>query len=320
MFSSTIKKWANNLSLRHLKGPESQPIILNKRRIYIMPSAFGSLFGLVLFIMLFGSVNYNNNMGFAVTFLLASVGIISIIHSNANLSLLSIRATASNPSFCGEPARFYLHISTKNASEKYSISAINEFSEAQTDVLAHETSKITIKVPTKTRGYINLGKFRISTDYPLGIVRAWSWLYPDAKCLVYPAPEVNAPAPDWMGDSAANINNSDAIDDFQGFRHYQPGDSPKHIFWKRFPMTDTLLTKQFASGHEQDRWLNWSSVADLPIEQAVSRLTQWVLHCSDSDLKYGLILPDKKIDFGNGESHRHNCLKALALYNPGSND
>ena len=116
------------------------------------------------------------------------------------------------------------------------------------------------------------------------------------------------------------VSNSDAIDDFQGFRHYQPGDSPKHIFWKRFPMTDTLLTKQFASGHEQERWLNWSSVADLPVEQAISRLTQWVLHCSDSDLKYGLILPNKKIDFGNGESHRHNCLKALALYNPGSND
>ncbi len=309
-----MSQWATRLSLRHLAGPELQPVLITRRRIYIMPNGFGLLLSLVLAVMLFGAINYNNSIGFAVTFLLASVAILSLVHANNNLAQLKIRAVAGPPVFCGEYARFQILLTAGSGSDRYSIEAINDHSSAKTDIPANDTGRLWLKMPTRKRGYVPLGRFRLLTEYPFGIARAWSWLYPQAACLVYPAPEKQAPLPKWMGDGDAGQPQEDAIDDFHGFRDYHPGDSPKRISWKQFPADGTLLTKLFCSGHAQDRWLNWDAVSQLPLEQALSRLTRWVLECERAGIRYGLSLPNKKIGCSLGQRHQHECLKALALY------
>ncbi len=309
-----MPQWAARLSLRHLSEPELQPVRITRRRIYILPNAFGLLLGLVLAVMLFGSINYNNSIGFAVTFLLAGMAVLSLIHANNNLARLSVRAVAGQPVFCGEHARFQVLLSADSGADRCSIEAVNDHGSARTDVPANDTARVWLKVPARQRGYVQLGRFRLQTDYPFGIARAWSWLCPQAACLVYPAPEQDAPLPEWTGDGDAGQPQEDAIDDFHGFRDYHPGDSPKRISWKQFPVDGTLLTKLFCSGHARDRWLDWEAVSRLPLEQALSRLTRWVLECEDAGIRYGLRLPNTKIACNLGEQHRHECLKALALY------
>ena len=48
-----------------LTGPKSPsgplPLALPSRRIYIVPSRFGVVYGAALFVLLLGSLNYNNN-------------------------------------------------------------------------------------------------------------------------------------------------------------------------------------------------------------------------------------------------------------------
>ena len=63
------------------EGPFNAPVDLTQRRIFILPTRQGFLFAIVLGIMLIGSINYNNSLGYLLTFLLASVSVVSILYT-----------------------------------------------------------------------------------------------------------------------------------------------------------------------------------------------------------------------------------------------
>ena len=308
-------RFAEYIHARRNPEPETGPVILDRHRIYVLPTRSGVILSIVLFITLFGSMNYNNSMGFAFTFLLVGIAIISIIHSHANLSRIIVRPGHTYPVFAGQTAHFELSLSTEKQKDKLSIEASNEFGSEVTDIHPHENATLHVRVPTSKRGTIRPDRFKLFTEYPLGIVQAWTWLQPDLYCIVYPRPEDTAPPIIFHNDQGAQTpraNNDN--DDFNGFRDYSRGDSPKHIAWKQYSARDLLLTKQFSSGSNDQHWLALESVSALPIEAALSRLCQWILECHKQDLRFGLQLGSTRIQPSRGEQHMHDCLKALALY------
>src|SRR6056297_394300 len=66
-------EWAARWARRR-QGADPVPVRLASRRIYILPTGVGVTYGLMTFAMLLGSMNYNNSMGFALTFVLAALG------------------------------------------------------------------------------------------------------------------------------------------------------------------------------------------------------------------------------------------------------
>jgi hypothetical protein len=59
-----VRNWA-----RRRQGMDSVPLTLEKRRVYILPTAFGVLFAFFVLVMLLAAMNYNNSLGLALTFL-----------------------------------------------------------------------------------------------------------------------------------------------------------------------------------------------------------------------------------------------------------
>ena len=116
-----MSKLADKLSSRRLKGPEAEPIILSRKRIYILPTRYGVLFTLLLLIMLIGSINYNNSLGFALTFLMGSVAIISMLHIHRNLSGVEIKTGTTRSVFSGQNISFPFIISNTGKINKYAI-------------------------------------------------------------------------------------------------------------------------------------------------------------------------------------------------------
>ena len=83
-------------------GPEAGPVQLDRSRIFILPTATGLLFAVVLLVMLLGAINYANNMGYMFTFLLGSMALVSILHSYRNLAQLQFAAGRAEPDrWCG---------------------------------------------------------------------------------------------------------------------------------------------------------------------------------------------------------------------------
>jgi hypothetical protein len=50
------------------------------------------------------------------------------------------------------------------------------------------------------------------------------------------------------------------------------------------------------------------------VERRLSQLARWVLDAEGEGRNYGLRLPEFSQSPGQGDLHRHECLKALALF------
>lgn len=299
-----------------LKTPEHGPIRLTQRRVYILPTGYGVAFATALLLMLIGSINYTLALGYVLTFSLSGMALVSMLHTYRNLAGIVIHAGRVEPVFAGEPALFDLHCENPSATDRFSITATCGDTATTFDAPAGRTTVIRLAVPAMQRGELVLGRVTLEGRYPLGIFRVWSYVQPDMRTLVYPRP-ARSPLPPFAakpetGD-AASIGAG--VDDFAGFRAYQPGDSPRHVAWKHAERGGPLLAKSFSGTGAGELWLDWSELPRaLDVESRLSRLTGWVVAADAGGCAYGLRLPGKELPIGQGSAHRANCLAQLALF------
>jgi uncharacterized protein (DUF58 family) len=317
----------NMFKVRTPSIPEQTGIELGRKSIYIMPSRYGIGFIVILLIMLFGAINYNNNLGYLLTFLLTSLGLVSILHTYRNLSGLNIRAIKTTAVFMGEHADFKLRIDNPSALTRYALlfqpATAPNFWSAQpvgassvvTDAPKHTHCIISLKVLAEERGYFSLKKIIVFTRFPLGFFHAWAILHLDTKVLVYPAPIGRDAFPQHISAQLQTGQYVGNGDDFVGYRSYQLGDSPKHIAWKAVAREQGTFVKQFGGAKSQQVYFTWEMVSHLAsIEVALSQLTLWIVLADKQGLSYGLTLPHLQIPCAQGAAHRQYCLQTLALF------
>jgi uncharacterized protein (DUF58 family) len=300
--------------------PEHGTVILVHRRVYILPARLGLLFAATLLILLIGSINYALALGFGLTFFLAGMGLAGMVHTARNLARIGVTAGRAEPVFAGESAQFRLHLDGRARYDRPAILARHVGSGAQfvVDIPALGIVEVVLAAPAQRRGWLSIGRIMLETRFPLGMFRAWSYVEPDARCLVYPKPERSA-LPRPTAEAAAGALRSQAAgnDDFSGLRTYQLSDSPRHVAWKAVARTDDMLTKQFTGEAAAELWLDWRLLpGSLGLEQRLSRLAGWVLSAERNGAYYGLRLPGIEIAPARGDAHAAACLKTLALYQP----
>jgi len=300
--------------------PERGTVVLVHRRVYILPVRLGFLFCLTLLVLLIGSINYALSLGFALTFVLAGLGLVGMVHTARNLARVAVSVGRTQPVFAGEAAQFRLILDSRAPFDRPAILARHLASRAQLviDIPAGAVGEAVLAVPAAQRGWLPLGRVMLETRFPLGLFRAWSHVEPEARCLVYPRPE-RSPLPPPSRDASAGSLRLQAIgnEDFAALRAYQRSDSPRHVAWKAVARSEDMLTKQFSGEAASELWLDGQLIpASIGLEQRLSRLAGWVLAAESAGLNYGLRLPGVEIDPGRGDAHRANCLQSLALYSP----
>ncbi|MGH8751827.1 MAG: DUF58 domain-containing protein [Burkholderiales bacterium] len=311
-FRNFINDW-----LFRLKGPEAGPVVLTQRRIFILPTRQGLLFGFLLLLLLTGSINYNLSLGYVLTFLLAAMANVSMLHAFRNLAGLHVRSGKTHPVFAGEEASFGVCLDNHRTLPRYAIGIeCQKHETVYCDVWQTTSALAAVSLPARRRGWLRIGRLTLFTRYPLGLFRSWSYVELDLRCLVYPRPEsAHLPPPVMQAQAGEGFVHGQGNDDFTGLRPHQPSDSPRHIAWKASARDQGLLTKQFIGRADAELWLDWNELpAGLDLEQKLSRLTRWVLDAEKAGLSYGLRLPEKEINPAHGELHQGKCLEALALF------
>ena len=298
------------------KVPRGERVTLDRRRIYALPTRYGLLFALMLLVMLLGSINYNNSLGFVLTFLLAGLGLLSILYTYRNIARLSLGRGRALPAFAGGTARFIVQVHNADRLPRIAIALAPKNAEAVLcDIPAQDTAQVELNLPARKRGRLALGRLTVSTVFPLGLVRAWSYADVEMQCLVYPQPGPIRPLPrERRQDAGEHSGQQAGPDDFLGFRVYQAGDSIRHVHWKALARALPLLTKQFAASESPELWLDWDALPQLDSEARLRQLCRWVLEAERDGRGYGLRLPGTVIEPNQGEGHRQRCLEALALY------
>lgn len=299
------------------RGAEAGSIVLVQRRIFILPSRHGLVYICALALMLTGSVNYNLSLGFVLTFLLAALGINSILHTYRNLAKLEISPGRAHPVFAGDHARFTLVLNNPGAYDRFAIGITRDRKDAvYVDVPARQSVTAVIGVPAPRRGLLMPGRLTLFTHYPLGLCYAWAYVEPDVSCIVYPRPEAaSAPLPLPATHTGTGLERGTGQEDFAGLRSYHPGDSPQHIAWKAAARGRGLLTKQFSGRADAQLWLDWQMLPPmLGVEARLSRLARWVIDANAAGLSCGLRLPALTLAPAPGDVQRERCLEALALF------
>lgn len=297
------------------EGPLPPPYLLTQRRVYILPTRQGLAFAFLLFIMLLGSINYSNSLGYFLTFLLASLSVVTIFHTYNNLLKLSFGSAICIPVFACDEGFFLLQVNNKNYHTRYTITAFTENNVfTHTDIEAHSLSTIKICHTFVTRGLSSLPRITIESRFPFGLFRTWAIIQLDQEQLVYPKPSTDRFLPSKSaGTSEGNKQLSIGTDDFKSLRPYAEGDPLQHVHWKSFARHQTLQTKEFSSSTSNELWLNYSDTNVSGFEAKLSQLTQWLLLANKNNLNYGLRLFNLTVSPNNGKTHLDSCLKQLAL-------
>ncbi|MFZ2300341.1 MAG: DUF58 domain-containing protein [Gallionella sp.] len=296
---------------------ESGTIVLNQRRIFILPTRQGFALAFVLVLMLVGDINYSLSLGYALTFLLAMMAVMTMVYAFRNLAHLEIRAGRADAVFNGDTAQFLLHFHNRSALARYQL-CLTATKAGQAplcfDAPARQDSEIAFPLPATRRGWLALGELKLHTEFPLGLFHAWSYLHFDTRCLVYPKPLPSAPLPSGDSPDGAGKRPIAGDDDFAGLRNYVAGDALPRIAWKAFARGQGLQVKQFFTQAGEELWLDISDAPDRTEEEKLARMARWVLDAEAQGARYGLRLPDGELPTNNGTAHRSECLRRLALF------
>ena len=308
--------------LFQLRAHEPGIVFLKQRRVFILPTRAGLALAGVLLLMLVGAINYQLGLGFALTFLLAACGIVDMVQTSRNLAQLHLAPGRTAPVFAFEDAIFELRLVNRSRLDRFAIrlAFIDGGAGQVADVGAGAATPLLLAAPTCARGWLAAPRVRLQTRFPLGLFRAWSYWQPDARVLVYPRPETQAPPLPLAPAAGADGAGHEGQEDFAGIRNYQPGDPLRRLAWRQIARLDPapgarLLSKQFDGGAHASLCLDFAALPPrLDVEARLSRLTRWVLEAEQRARPYTLRLGAQQFGPALGPAHRAACLQALALH------
>ncbi len=314
-----LRRWRNTLWQRWLNRriPPASVLALSHRNVFILPSRTGWVFAALLLVMLLTAINYQNSLIYGLTFWLLSIGLTSMWLTFRNLSGLTLSAGQAQAVFCGETLQLPLQLTSKHWSAGLVLMYPGNPG-SEVSVAPDATVNLTVPLKTRQRGRLPIRRLRIQSRYPFGLYTAWSWVALEYPVLVYPQP-ITSPLALQGADNGADQEQSapqlhQTGDEPDGLRDYRPGDSLRRIAWKQSARTGELRTLEMSSESGPSCWIDWDALAGMETEQRLSRLTAWVEDATANQWRYGLRLPGQIIQPGEGEQHRRECLKALALW------
>ena len=302
--------------------PRTDTQLLTQGNIYILPTRAGWMFALTLVVLLLASVNYQLNLGYVLTFMLAGSGIVSMHVTHGTLRGLTLHLKPVAPAFANSAAVLDIVMSSPS-SARFGIGLrlleAPAATLAWTDVPAGGQANAHVSYVPAARGLHDVPTLSAETRFPLGLFRAWTVWRPTARLLVYPEVEADAPAlPAARPVSSGAQARPSVGGEIEGVRAYRRGDPLKLIAWKKAAQAlktgAELVSRDTSSSARQELWLEWTACGRLAPEQRLSRLAAWTLAADRADADYGLRLPGVDIAPAEGAAQRARCLEALALW------
>lgn len=314
VIAQRLQNWAEGRlpALTRYRRPESLPVELHRRRIYIIPTAFGLGFSVLLLVMLVGALNYANNSALLLTCLLGAACATSMLIAFRSLDGLRLDSIRAGNAMAGQP----IELSLAFASQRRRLAIRIDLAQQSTAFAIEPAEEKLLKLflPTTRRGWMPVPRMRIWSTWPLGMFRAWSWLRPEQALLVWPQPEAGGPAPTADAEDARQMRLHQG-DDLASLREYRLGDPQHHVAWKASARHVNLLVKDFEQPHQRPQWqLDWRRVGGMDDEARIARLARWVGEALAQQRDFSLWLPGNEVPIGSGALHYVRCMNALAQW------
>ena len=316
-----MRRWRERLQAlwwaRHRPTPR---LVLTQRNIYIVPTGAGLAFFAVLLLLLISSINYQLNLGYALTFLLAGAALASmhVTHGCLRGLELHLRPVAACHAGQSTPLEVVIrHPGGTRHGVGLSIARSGAMdAPAWAELVGDGQSTVTLALDCPWRGLVDLPLLRLESRFPFGLFRAWSLWRPQGQACVWPAPEI--PCPPLQAAPGASVQGTASRradqGEFDGVRPWRRGDSPRQVAWKKVARSGEWISREASEPTADPAWLDLAHTGLGEPEARLSRLTAWMLACEQAQRPWGLRLGSREWPMGLGTVHLHAALRALAEY------
>jgi uncharacterized protein (DUF58 family) len=302
--------------IRRRQGEDQLPVILQRRRLYILPTRAGVAFGALLLLMLLAGLNYANSLALFLTFLLAAFALVVMQQCHRNLLGVQVVSVSAPAVFAAGPGA--LHVTLANGSRlarPHLEGCLPGEPYVVVDLPAHGRQLLTLPLPALRRGIVRVERLRLATSHPCGLFRAWTWVHTPIQMWVYPRPQGSLPMPLQGGQKPGKHPRPESgAEEWAGLRPFRHGDSPRSVDWKAYAREGALLVKQYGHESSELRLFDFGQLRIADTEARLSQLARWVVDAEAHEERYGLILPAARLPPARGPEHRHRCLVALASF------
>ncbi|MBP6375867.1 MAG: DUF58 domain-containing protein, partial [Giesbergeria sp.] len=156
--------------------PRLDSLPLTQRNVYILPTGAGWMLALTLLILLIASINFQLNLGYLLTFLLAGSAVVAMHISHATLSGLHLHLKPPEPQFLGHSNLLEVQLTSQRHSPRFGIGvAVHGSGQwAFIDVPAQGSASVQVAFMAPRRGLHPVPLLTVETRFPLGTFRVWA--------------------------------------------------------------------------------------------------------------------------------------------------
>lgn len=308
--------------------------LLGKRSIFILPTRQGFYLAFFLLAMLVACINYTLSLGYMLTFFVFSVAMGAMHRSHQTLLGTRLEILPCEPYFAGDNAVLKVVLSNTSRLHKHTVclalrpaSAPAHAALSTTASLAAQSAHtLEVRLPTLPRGLHPVPTLEISSSYPLGLWRAWSYGFSQDQTPIAVYPNPHAPLPPMR----ALVRDASATAQVLANTRDTQGDAVSHIETVETATGRSVYWPALAKGQLAQRILDNDAptaqgvVLDLAhctaagMEERLSQLCAAVLHCQAGNIPFVMQLgssnePAQALASCDA-AHVTACLHALAAY------
>ncbi|RZG79117.1 DUF58 domain-containing protein [Acinetobacter venetianus] len=256
----------------------------------------GFLYLVLILITFIAGINYGNNLILGFCFLLSAILCISFYLTFKQLHDLKIEIVMPEVGQVNQPSIIKLMLKQHDKTVRY---LRIQFSQQEHMIYVNQVQQ-TVELPVlpQQRGLYEFGVIRVYSTYPLGLVRAWTYLYPKQKIWIAPK------AHDWQKEHKNQPTSAhDNLDEFKELRAFRQGDSYQNVAWKQVARGQGFFIKMFeAQANHQHLEIDYQQIPALGHEEKLSFMMGLVEQCEQLGDDYALILPHARLECGQGYS------------------
>ncbi|WP_269520419.1 DUF58 domain-containing protein [Alteromonas sp. BMJM2] len=347
---SLVHRWLDK------RIPPASQHSLTMNTIFVLPTGFGWAFIIMSLCLFLLGTNYQNNLMVLLSYILLSVMLLTLFYTHQNFARLMVKSKPLAPFHCHQTGFFHLAVVPQDESDySDSLSQVIRSSNTQSDFPSSKRCKgnivaswfghkaqfpfildaaesngaenttqiLTIPIPQTRRGLFSLPRLTLACDYPLGLYKCWTHLDFSAETVVYAKPlkgDVNTVSA--LNDESEQSTHSTSMtnqngSDFHSLSDYKAGEPLNRVVWKQVAKSGDWVVKAFEEPEQRNHVLSVDT--NVETETAISLLTFHVIEQSKQGNLFGIQYQSIDIKPSSGETHTHQCLKALAcLHNGGS--
>lgn len=298
--SALIQKWlVKRFSIHKHK-------MLKQNDILIFLYQQGYLYLVLILITFIAGVNYANNLILGFCFFISAVLCISFYLTFKQLHGLKLEMIYPEVGRAGQPLEVKIQFEQAMIALRYLY--VQTEQQIHKVLLKQREQTIVLHFFPQQRGAFPLPQIRVFSLYPLGLVRAWTYLYPAEQIWI-------APQPQSMTNLRQHASDPDqhALDEFHELRDFKMGDPYQAVSWKQVARGQGVLVKVFEAQREKHHQvIDYQQMPGTDHEQKLSFMMGLIELCEQQRQPYQIRLPQQLLAEGMGHKHYQQALLALA--------